>query len=212
MNWFMRQASVRKMLTRNDRLAGLIGAAIHDFEHDGLTNVFHVGSRSELATRYNDRAVLENHHIASAYSLMKIDEFNIFETLSTKVYNDVRESIITAVLHTDMKTHFDSLASFNGRVTQAEEGVEDLSVDSADDRRMVLGMVLHCCDVSNMAKPRPIYLCVRRCLRRRRHCPQCTMPRARTDAAQHPLPSEGAGRAWCWKSSTRKATRKRRWV
>ena len=73
--------------------------------------------------------------------------------------------VFTAVLHTDMKTHFDALASFNGRVTQAEEGVEDLSVDSADDRRMVLGMVLHCCDVSNMAKPRPIYLCVRRCLR-----------------------------------------------
>ena len=48
-------------------LASLIAAMVHDFEHTGTTNNFHVMSGSDTALLYNDRAVLENHHISAAF-------------------------------------------------------------------------------------------------------------------------------------------------
>ena len=47
--------------------AAIIAAIIHDLEHTGTTNSFHVMSGSSTALLYNDRAVLENHHISAAF-------------------------------------------------------------------------------------------------------------------------------------------------
>ena len=38
--------------------------------------------RSECAILYNDRSVLENHHISSVFRLMQDDEMNIFINLT----------------------------------------------------------------------------------------------------------------------------------
>ena len=45
----------------------LIAAIIHDFDHTGTTNNFHINSGSGLALLYNDRAVLENHHVSAFF-------------------------------------------------------------------------------------------------------------------------------------------------
>jgi len=52
-------------------LAILIAAAIHDVEHTGTTNSFHILSNSELALLYNDKSVLENHHLHTAFKLIQ---------------------------------------------------------------------------------------------------------------------------------------------
>lgn len=44
---------------------------IHDYDHPGLNNNFHLKIQSYLATLYNDRSVLENHHLAEVFDLMK---------------------------------------------------------------------------------------------------------------------------------------------
>ena len=49
----------------------LIAAIIHDFDHTGTTNNFHVNSGSNLAILYNDRAVLENHHVSAFFRYVK---------------------------------------------------------------------------------------------------------------------------------------------
>ena len=45
-------------------MACYLTAIIHDYEHLGVTNDFLVGSGDQLAVRYNDRAPMENHHLA----------------------------------------------------------------------------------------------------------------------------------------------------
>ena len=42
--------------------------------------------RSEVALLYNDRAVLENHHISAAFRLMQAEEHNILANLSKEEY------------------------------------------------------------------------------------------------------------------------------
>lgn len=58
-------------MTTLEILAILIAAAVHDVEHTGTTNSFHIHSNSEFALLYNDRSVLENHHLYTAFKLMK---------------------------------------------------------------------------------------------------------------------------------------------
>ena len=58
-------------MTTLEILAILIAAAIHDVEHTGTTNSFHIHSNSEYALLYNDRSVLENHHLYTAFKIMK---------------------------------------------------------------------------------------------------------------------------------------------
>lgn len=58
---------LQNWLTDLEIFAAIIAAIIHDFEHTGTTNSFHVMSGSETALLYNDRSVQENHHISAAF-------------------------------------------------------------------------------------------------------------------------------------------------
>ena len=46
------------------QFAALFAAAVHDLGHPGVSSAYLVQSRSPLALMYNDRSVLENHHLA----------------------------------------------------------------------------------------------------------------------------------------------------
>ena len=60
----------------------LFAAAVHDFEHTGTTNNFHVQTKSRLAMIYNDRSVLENHHLSVAFRLLQNPDIDILMGLS----------------------------------------------------------------------------------------------------------------------------------
>ena len=51
----------------------LLAAAIHDYDHPGYTNAFLIAKGDPLAILYNDKSVLENHHVAAAWKLMISD-------------------------------------------------------------------------------------------------------------------------------------------
>ena len=42
--------------------------------------------RSDVALIYNDRAVLENHHVSAAFRLMRIDDYNIVAEFTSEEY------------------------------------------------------------------------------------------------------------------------------
>jgi hypothetical protein len=42
--------------------------------------------RSDVALIYNDRAVLENHHVSAAFRLMRIDDYNIVSEFTSDEY------------------------------------------------------------------------------------------------------------------------------
>lgn len=130
-------------LTDLEIFATLIAALIHDYEHTGTTNNFHVMSGSETAMLYNDRAVLENHHISAAFRILKEDECNILQNLSREEYRELRTLIIDQVLATDMSFHFQQLKNMRNLLTLNEPAV---------DKSKALALVLHCCDISHPAK------------------------------------------------------------
>ena len=65
----------------------LIAAIIHDFDHTGTTNNFHINSGSGLALLYNDRAVLENHHVSAFFRYVMWKNSLVFKFAVIKAYN-----------------------------------------------------------------------------------------------------------------------------
>ncbi|XP_073821045.1 phosphodiesterase 1c isoform X7 [Musca autumnalis] len=137
------QTGLMNWLTDLEIFATLLAALIHDFEHTGTTNNFHVMSGSETALLYNDRAVLENHHISAAFRLLKDDDCNVLSNLSREEYRELRTLVIDMVLSTDMSFHFQQLKNMKNLLTLNEATV---------DKSKALAMVLHCCDISHPAK------------------------------------------------------------
>ncbi|CAJ0943299.1 unnamed protein product [Ranitomeya imitator] len=61
---------------------------------------------SDCAILYNDRSVLENHHVSAVYRIMQDDEMNIFVNLTKDEFTELRALVIEMVLATDMSCHF----------------------------------------------------------------------------------------------------------
>ncbi|XP_035746735.1 calcium/calmodulin-dependent 3',5'-cyclic nucleotide phosphodiesterase 1C [Egretta garzetta] len=82
-HYLLFKTGVVHWLTELEIFAMIFAAAIHDYEHTGTTNNFHIQTRSDSAILYNDRSVLENHHVSAAYRLLQDDEeMNILSNLS----------------------------------------------------------------------------------------------------------------------------------
>ena len=59
---------------------------VHDFEHGGLTNDFLINTGEGLALLYNDKAPLENHHLAAAFALLRQPDCNFMQGLMKQVW------------------------------------------------------------------------------------------------------------------------------
>ena len=78
-------------------LAALIASAVHDVDHPGFNNQFLVNTGSETALLYNDESVLENHHLAVAFQLMRQKDCDILESFSKDERRNFRKMVIQMV-------------------------------------------------------------------------------------------------------------------
>ncbi|KAG7464064.1 hypothetical protein MATL_G00183340 [Megalops atlanticus] len=141
-HFLMLHTGIMHWLTELEILAMVFAAAIHDFEHTGTTNNFHIQTRSEVAILYNDRSVLENHHVSAAYRLMQEDEMNILVNLSKDDWRELRALVIEMVMSTDMSCHFQQIKTMRSSLQQPE-GI---------DKAKALSLMLHAADISHPAK------------------------------------------------------------
>ena len=92
-------------LSKLELLSLLTSAICHDVEHPGVTNAFLVKSGSPLAIQYNDLAVLESMHAATAFRILSRPECNVLGTLAAEQRQAARALIIGNILATDMAHH-----------------------------------------------------------------------------------------------------------
>ena len=62
-----------------------LAAIIHDYEHRGVNNDFLIKSSDPLALLYNDISPMENHHLASAFMLMREEQYAFLPHSSKRV-------------------------------------------------------------------------------------------------------------------------------
>lgn len=139
---FLLRTGMLHYLTEIEVLAIIFAAAIHDYEHTGTTNSFHIQTKSDCAILYNDRSVLENHHISAVFRMMQDDEMNIFVNLTKDEFVELRALVIEMVLATDMSCHFQQVKSMKTALQQLER----------IDKSKVLSLLLHAADISHPTK------------------------------------------------------------
>ncbi|XP_075687273.1 dual specificity calcium/calmodulin-dependent 3',5'-cyclic nucleotide phosphodiesterase 1A [Rhinoderma darwinii] len=141
-HYIMLHTGIMHWLTELEILAMILAAAIHDYEHTGTTNNFHIQTRSDATILYNDRSVLENHHVSAAYRIMQEDDMNILVNLSKDDWRDLRTLVIEMVLSTDMSGHFQQIKTMRNTLQQPE-GI---------DKSKAMSLILHAADISHPAK------------------------------------------------------------
>lgn len=85
-----------------ERMACLVAAAVHDYEHCGLTNDYLVRTSHERAVLYNDLHVNEQHHVAAAFAVLQKPENNFLAHLPAADFKHLRSLVIDLVIATDM--------------------------------------------------------------------------------------------------------------
>ncbi|XP_054642004.1 dual specificity calcium/calmodulin-dependent 3',5'-cyclic nucleotide phosphodiesterase 1C isoform X2 [Dunckerocampus dactyliophorus] len=146
-HFLMLHTGLMHWLSELEILAMVFAAAIHDFEHTGTTNNFHIHTRSEVAIFYNDRSVLENHHVSAAYRLMAEEDTNILVNLNKDDWRELRALVIEMVMSTDMSCHFQQIKTMRNTLTQSH----------GMDKVKVLSLMLHAADISHPAKAWPLH-------------------------------------------------------
>jgi len=129
-------------LSAIERLSVILAATVHDLGHPGTSGRFHVQTKSSLALLYNDKSVLENFHVATAFAIAA--EFKIWDGLSRAKQVLARALIVQMVLATDLANHGALLKEFRERFVSAtpassvaegdeeeEEEVEDAAAAAA---------------------------------------------------------------------------------
>ena len=131
----------------------LLACLSHDVGHPGLTNNFLVETGHELAIRYNDASPLENMHAAVALNLAK-------PYLRTRPSTDQKQNRalwIGLLLATDMKEHSQQIFELERALAKAKERGTSYEACTPEHHVPCLKIFIHCCDISNPAKPWPVY-------------------------------------------------------
>jgi hypothetical protein len=150
-NYFLGAPLLRDMTGALDKFAAVLAGAVHDYAHPGLSNPFLISTRAETAVLYNDQSVLEMFHIAGSFRVMLTTPgCDITEGMTREQFRQFRETMVSMVLATDLKVHFEHLGRIKTRVaTDAYASVE------RKDVLLLLGQALHAADISNPTKKRP---------------------------------------------------------
>lgn len=150
-HYFIKTCKCREFinLTSSDIAISLISAAIHDFQHQGFNNSFLINSSDYLAVLYNDRSVLENHHVASSFKLLEESGNNFFAGMQRETVRDYRNRMIEMVLATDFSKHFKELGKF--------KLVFGKNADNASSKGTLMKMLIHAADISNSMRTWKVY-------------------------------------------------------
>lgn len=142
----IQQLDLKSSFSPAELFALLTSAVCHDLDHPGYNNSYQVNARTELAIRYNDMSVLENHHCSVAFRIFASEGCNILENMSAETYRHVRQCIIRCILATDMARHNEILSNF----TQI---IPTFDVEIADHRNQLMMILIKCADISNECRP-----------------------------------------------------------
>jgi len=153
-HYFMQAPLLRDMTGSLDKFAAVLAAAVHDYAHPGLSNPFLIVTREDKAVMYNDQSVLEMFHVAGSFRVMLTTPgCDITEGMTREQFRQFRETMVSMILATDLKTHFEHLGRLKTRVaTDAYSSVE------RKDVLLLLGQALHAADISNPTKGRPLMM------------------------------------------------------
>lgn len=131
---FLSKYGFLERLSSLELLASLLGALMHDFNHPGTTNAHEAKLHSARAIIYSDSSILERHHLASSFELLRLlkaEGHDLLGGLPAADYQTVRSLIIDIVLHTDLSNHFKFVSRLQALCTAKGHSQSSNTADAA---------------------------------------------------------------------------------
>ncbi|KAI1316574.1 hypothetical protein EDD11_009839 [Mortierella claussenii] len=116
------EMNASQYLCKPDMAALLLAGLCHDIGHPGLNNLFQVNAKTELAMEYGETSVLEKYSCSLAMDL--VAKHKLFRNVASSpaailpeniraTEESMKESMIKAIMATDMSFHYDMLNNLN---------------------------------------------------------------------------------------------------
>ncbi|XP_071988064.1 high affinity cGMP-specific 3',5'-cyclic phosphodiesterase 9A-like isoform X1 [Engystomops pustulosus] len=134
---------LQDLLSPQDIISLMIAALCHDVDHPGLNNNYQVNAQTELASRYQNKSPLENHHCAVTMEILSQMQCNIF--LHSEEASSILEEISELILATDMAHH--------PQILQALQDIQTFSPSNKDHVTLLKKGLIKFCDISNEVRP-----------------------------------------------------------
>ncbi|CAD8167696.1 unnamed protein product [Paramecium pentaurelia] len=132
------------------RFAMTLTGLCHDVGHPGTNNLFQINTQTKLALIYNDKSVLENHHIAVTYKLLALKQCDFLESVPRADKIMIRKYVVNNVLATDNQYHFKLLNDIEIKFGQSQG---DPKIFQSEDNKILLsGFLTHAADFFGAAK------------------------------------------------------------
>lgn len=154
MHCFMQEDKIRAHMTDLEILSSIMAAVCHDLDHPGVNQTFLINTQNPLASLYDNKSVLENHHWRFALAIFK--ESQLFDHLSGDIYEEMKQQLRQLILATDIARQNEYLSRFRERLSQKprqQQQVSPFSMQNSQDRALVLQMALKCADLGNPCRP-----------------------------------------------------------
>ncbi|XP_049868300.1 cGMP-dependent 3',5'-cyclic phosphodiesterase-like isoform X2 [Pectinophora gossypiella] len=85
----------------------LVAGLVHDLDHRGTTNSFHLQGQTTLAALYSSEgSVMERHHLAQAMCILNTEGCDILESLPRREYDRAIITLRDFVLASDLSNYF----------------------------------------------------------------------------------------------------------
>lgn len=133
-------------LTATQGFGLLVAALCHDIDHPGVTNSYLIRLQDDLALRYNDNSVLENHHASVACTLLRDERTAVGSGLAKEEQVVFRKTIIKCILATDMAHHQSCCQRLIGC-----HSAQDFKATAEEDPQFLMSVCVHAADLSAQA-------------------------------------------------------------
>jgi len=135
-----------------ERMACLLAAAMHDYEHKGVNNDFLVKTQDDRALQYNDHHVNENHHAAASFAVLRRPQCNFLTQLPSSDFKRLRGLVIGMIISTDMADSNQLVKSFTEATAATPvSSSQPFAPASAKEALLALQIAIKCADVGHLA-------------------------------------------------------------
>ncbi len=135
-----------------DTLCAILAAGAHDVAHVGVTNLFYINTKSELALCYNDKSVLENMHVAQTRRLLAKPELDFISHFTSEQKKHLHRQMADVILATDMADH----RLHERQLRELLNCAGWQAQPTAEQRQILLRTVVHTADIANPTKATPV--------------------------------------------------------
>eukprot|EP01100_Stratorugosa_tubuloviscum_P001789 TRINITY_DN13_c5_g1_i1.p1 TRINITY_DN13_c5_g1~~TRINITY_DN13_c5_g1_i1.p1 ORF type:complete len:368 (-),score=135.99 TRINITY_DN13_c5_g1_i1:21-1124(-) len=147
---FLVSFNIGSFFTKAEQVALILASLLHDTDHSGFTNSYHIAVKTSIAVRYQD-SPLERHHCHCANEILQFYCSSLFVDLDSQIVQQINSIIQRCILATDMAKHFDIVKQFD-ILSQSPE----FSLSNQEHRIQTIIMLVKTADISNEGRPWPV--------------------------------------------------------